>query len=95
MAADANFEVNDVQYTITCPKNSLGCEDSTSRSPFGYLMFSIVLAAWLLRDIVGAFKLFILALWKKNVDFLFASMIIFMVTLYSALTSVYCTFSLC
>lgn len=95
LAADTSNEENDMEYTIACTKNSLECEYTDSRSTLGYSIFAFLLAAWLLRDIIGSVRLFLLSLWEKKIDYLFASSIIFIVTLFSALTSIYCKFSVC
>jgi len=88
-AADIASEGSDLKYTMTCSKNSLECENEASRTPLGYLVFTLILGCWLLRDIVGSVKLFMIAMLKKNIDFLFASTILFVVTTLSAWTSVY------
>lgn len=90
-AADIANEGSDLQYTMTCGKNSLECDDEKSRTVYGSLIFSLILSVWLLRDLIGSIKLFILSMWKKNIDFFFASVIILLVTSLSAWTSVYCT----
>lgn len=59
---------------------------------YGYIIFSLILGLWLLRDIVGSIKLLMLAMWKKNVDLFVASLVIFLVTMLSAWTSVYCKY---
>jgi len=87
--ANTTNEKTDMTYSMSCSENSLKCEDTVSRSTFGFLVFSLLLVAWLLKDVVGAFKLFLLSLWRRNIDFFFASSVIIVVTLFSALTSIY------
>lgn len=94
-SADPFHEESDVQYTMICSEFSLECEEGKSQDSFGYLVFALVLTAWLLKDIVGSLKLFVLAVFKKNIDFFFASIIIFIVTAFSAWTSIYCKYYLC
>lgn len=89
IAADIGHDGTDLQYTISCSKNSLECEDSVSRTSIGYLIFTLVLGAWLLRDIIGASKLFLLSMWKGNIDFFFTGSIVFLVSFFSASTSIY------
>lgn len=91
-SADPFHEESDVQYTMICSEFSLECEEGKSQDSFGYLVFALVLTAWLLKDIVGSLKLFVLAVFKKNIDFFFASIIIFIVTAFSAWTSIYCEY---
>eukprot|EP00594_Rhizosolenia_setigera_P014592 CAMPEP_0178954346 /NCGR_PEP_ID=MMETSP0789-20121207/8934_1 /TAXON_ID=3005 /ORGANISM="Rhizosolenia setigera, Strain CCMP 1694" /LENGTH=187 /DNA_ID=CAMNT_0020635727 /DNA_START=383 /DNA_END=946 /DNA_ORIENTATION=- len=74
---------------MSCSENSLECEDTESRSIFGYSILGLLLSAWLLKNIVGGFKLFLLSLWHKNIDFFFTSSVVIVVTLFSALTSIY------
>jgi len=87
--ADTTSEYTDMDYSMSCSKNSLYCEDTESRSSFGYSIFALILTAWLLKDIVGAWKLFLLSLWQRKIDFFFASSVITVVTLFSSLTSIY------
>lgn len=89
LAADVQNDENDVENTLTCAKNSLECTETKSLSPFGYLVFTLVLCTWLLRDIVGSIKLFLLSMHKGKIDFLFASAIIVLVSVFSIATSVY------
>lgn len=88
-AGDLSNADSDIKYTLLCLKNSLECEDKKTVSTYGYIILSWVLAAWLLRDIVGSMKLFMLAMYKQNIDFLVTSAIIFLVTFFSAWTSIY------
>lgn len=82
-------ERSDREYTMICPVNNIDeCENLESKSTIGYFLFGIVLLIWLLRDLVGSFKLLLLSLQKKNIDFFFASSIIFFVTVISFWTSV-------
>lgn len=92
VAADASNNNGDVQYTIQCPEYSLECEDNDTRTIFGYTILGLVIVAWLLRDIIGSFKLFLLSMHKKNIDFFFASIIVMFVSLFSVATSIYCKF---
>jgi len=87
--ADTTSEYTDMDYSMSCSKNSLYCEDTESRSSFGYSIFALILTAWLLKDIVGACKLFLLSLWQRKIDFFFTSSVIIVVTLFSSLTSIY------
>lgn len=77
---------------MTCPPNSLDCEDTTAKNFLGYFIFTLLLTAWLLKDIVNSSKLMLLSLWDKNIDFFFTSSAIFIVTIVSASTSIYCKF---
>eukprot|EP00594_Rhizosolenia_setigera_P002454 CAMPEP_0178943184 /NCGR_PEP_ID=MMETSP0789-20121207/2435_1 /TAXON_ID=3005 /ORGANISM="Rhizosolenia setigera, Strain CCMP 1694" /LENGTH=158 /DNA_ID=CAMNT_0020622729 /DNA_START=765 /DNA_END=1241 /DNA_ORIENTATION=+ len=74
---------------MTCPSNSLECDDAESVSPYGILIFSFILAVWLLRDIASSFKLMLLSFEKRNIDYLLTSGVVFLVTILSAWTSIY------
>lgn len=74
---------------MTCLSTSLECTDSNQITYYGYAIFSTVLAVWLLRDVVSCIKLLLLALEKKNIDFLFTSGFVFVITVLSAWTSIY------
>jgi len=75
-----NFS-SDKKYTFTCPSNTLECEDSRNTSGYGLFIFSVVLAIWLLRDIVDSVKLMLLSFKKKSIDYFFASGVIFTITI--------------
>lgn len=74
---------------MTCSSTSLECTDSNQITYYGYAIFSTVLALWLLQDVVSCIKLLLLALEKKNIDFLFTSGFVFVITVLSAWTSIY------
>jgi len=87
-SADIANENSDREYSISCPPNSLECEDSNSVTDYGLFIFGLILAVWLFKDIVGSVKLMLVSFQKKSIDFFFASALIFTVTMLSLWTSV-------
>lgn len=93
-AADIANANSDLEYSLTCSMNSLECEDENSLDLYGGLIFGLILSVWLMKDIIASLKLLMIAMWKKNIDYFFGSMIILLVTALSAWTSVYCKSSM-
>lgn len=87
-SADMANRNSDKQYTFKCPSNTLECEDSKHTTAYGFFIFILILVIWLLRDIISSVKLLLCSLEKKNIDFFFASGLLFVVTTLSLWTSV-------
>lgn len=88
-AADKNNETSDKEYSIMCSSNSFDCEDSRSVNSYGYFVFGVILTVWLSTDIIRSVKLMLLSFEKKNIDYFFASGMMFAVTMLSFWTSIY------
>lgn len=93
-AADITNETSDLEYTMLCARNSLECDDDKHLSFYGAIIFILVLSVWLLRDVLASLKLFLLAMWKKDIDFFFASLIIFLVSIFSIWTSIFYNYAI-
>lgn len=81
-----------VSYDMMCQPHSLECleaETSAKITPYGFFLFAWILVVWLLRDFIGSIKLMLLSLEMKNIDYMFASGMILLVTVLSTWTSVY------
>jgi len=79
-------------YDKVCQPHSLECEEaetSAKITPFGKFVFAWILFVWLTRDFIGSIKLMLLSLERRNIDYMFASGMILLVTVLSAWTSVY------
>jgi len=88
-SADIANEISDLEYSVTCSMNSIKCDDENSLDLYGALIFGLILSVWLMKDVIASIKLLLIAMWKKNIDYFFGSMIILLVTALSAWTSVY------
>eukprot|EP00594_Rhizosolenia_setigera_P002678 CAMPEP_0178953772 /NCGR_PEP_ID=MMETSP0789-20121207/8606_1 /TAXON_ID=3005 /ORGANISM="Rhizosolenia setigera, Strain CCMP 1694" /LENGTH=195 /DNA_ID=CAMNT_0020635071 /DNA_START=67 /DNA_END=654 /DNA_ORIENTATION=- len=73
---------------MTCPPNSLDCENSYKVSDYGFFVFGLILTIWLLKDIVGSVKLILVSFQHRNIDFFFAGTVVFTVTMLSLWSSI-------
>eukprot|EP00594_Rhizosolenia_setigera_P004607 CAMPEP_0178953062 /NCGR_PEP_ID=MMETSP0789-20121207/8204_1 /TAXON_ID=3005 /ORGANISM="Rhizosolenia setigera, Strain CCMP 1694" /LENGTH=197 /DNA_ID=CAMNT_0020634267 /DNA_START=751 /DNA_END=1344 /DNA_ORIENTATION=+ len=73
---------------MTCPANSLDCENSNKVSDYGKFVFGLILTIWLLKDIVSSIKLMLVSFQHRNIDFFFAGASVFTVTMLSLWSSI-------
>jgi len=88
-AVNIQKEGNDWEYTLECPPYDLKCEDEKVISFYGFVLFYIVMGAWVLKDVVASSKLFVLSIKCRSWDYLFSSVVLFGITFLIIWTSVH------
>jgi len=86
-SGDEDFPGNLLVYFVSCPKNSFNCVDHSLLNMWGYVLVGIILASFLLPDLLDGTLLMYESVVEKNIQGIIAGAIVLNIVLLTVVAS--------